>query len=78
MPIEFIFLDYLQKLRTPLLDQLMLFVTALAGDGEIVLGFGVVLLCFKRTRKAGLTLLIAMLIFACSASCTCVRFTCFL
>ena len=62
MPIEFAFLDYLQTLRTPLLDQLMLFVTALAGDGEIVLGFGVVLLCFKRTRKAGMTLLIAMLI----------------
>lgn len=62
MPIEFAFLDYLQTLRTPFLDQLMLFVTALAGKGEVVAGFGVVLLCFKRTRKAGLTLLIAMLI----------------
>lgn len=62
MPIEFAFLDYLQTLRTPFLDQLMLLVTAIAGDGEIVLGFGVVLLCFKRTRKAGMTLIIAMLI----------------
>ena len=62
MPIEFTFLDYLQTLRTPLLDQLMLYMTAFVGDGEVVVAFGVVLLCFKRTRKAGMTLLIAMLI----------------
>ena len=62
MPIEFAFLDYLQTLRTPFLDQLMLFITAFVGDGEVVAAFGLVLLCFKRTRKAGLTLLIAMLI----------------
>lgn len=62
MSIEFAFLDYLQTLRTPFLDQLMLFVTAFVGDGEVVAAFGIVLLCFKRTRKAGMTLLIAMLI----------------
>ena len=62
MPIEFAFLDYLQTLRTPFLDQLMLYITAFVGDGEVVVAFGIVLLCFKRTREAGLTLLIAMLI----------------
>ena len=60
MPIEFAFLDYLQTLRTPLLDQLMLYMTAFVGDGEVVVAFGVLLLCFKQTRKAGMTLLIAM------------------
>ena len=62
MPIEFAFLDYLQTLRTPFLDQLMLFVTALAGKGELALGLGLVLLLFRRTRRAGLALLIALLI----------------
>ena len=31
MPIEFAFLDYLQTLHTPLLDELMLFITTMAG-----------------------------------------------
>lgn len=62
MPIEFAFLDYLQTLHTPFWDQLMLFVTMLAGKGELTLGFGLVLLCCKRTRKAGVALVLAFII----------------
>lgn len=62
MPIEFAFLDYLQALRTPLLDQLMLLITTLAGKGELALAFGIVLLCFKRSRKIGIAVIVALVI----------------
>ena len=62
MPIEFAFLDYLQTLHTPLLDELMLFITTMAGRGELALIVGVALLCFKRSRKFGLAIIVAMLI----------------
>lgn len=62
MPIEFTILNYLQMLRTPFLDQLMLYITAIAGKGELALAFGVVLLCCKRTRKAGMVLVLALII----------------
>lgn len=62
MPIEFAFLDYLQTLHKPFWDQLMLFVTMLAGKGELVLVFGIALLLFKRTRKAGTAIFVALII----------------
>ena len=62
MPIEFAFLDYLQTLHTPLLDELMLFITTIAGRGELALVVGAALLCFKRSRKVGLAIIAAMVI----------------
>lgn len=62
MPIEFVFLDYLQTLHTPLLDELMLFITTMAGRGELALVLGAALLCFKRSRKVGLAIIAAMVI----------------
>ena len=44
MPIEFAFLDYLQTLHTPLLDELMLFITTMAGRGELALVLGAAVL----------------------------------
>ena len=58
MPFEFTILNTIQELRTPALDQFVLFITSLANYVWYVLILG--LLLHKPTRKLGIVLAIAM------------------
>ncbi|MGN0968795.1 MAG: phosphatase PAP2 family protein [Oscillospiraceae bacterium] len=54
-------------LRAPVLDAVLSFYTALGNAGALFLIAAAVLLCFKRTRKAGVTALLAMAVgFVCT------------
>lgn len=48
-------------LNTPLLDNVMVFVTRLADSGAVWIILGALLLCFKKTRKCGFVMLISLL-----------------
>ena len=57
---DFKILYFLQSLRTDFLDQFMVIVTKLAGSyGQIWLVVAALLLIFKKTRKAGFTVLLS-------------------
>ena len=53
MSFEFTLLDALQALRCPVLDALAVFFDQAGAHGEIWIAFTVVLLAFRRTRRAG-------------------------
>lgn len=60
--LDFAILDWIAAhLQTPLLDQIMPFVSKL-GDGPLWVALGFVLLCFPKTRKPGVLLLCALLL----------------
>ena len=59
---EFSFLYFLQELRFPLLDTLMVGITTLGNDGLIWIGIAVVMLCFKKTRACGIGILAALVL----------------
>ena len=59
---EFSFLYFLQSLRFPLLDTLMVALTKLGDDGLIWIGIGVLMLCFKKTRTCGVGILAALVL----------------
>ena len=52
MPFEFTLLDAIQALRCPVLDALAVFFDQAGAHGEIWIAFTVVLLAFRRTRRA--------------------------
>ena len=52
MSFEFTLLDALQALRCPVLDALAVFFDQAGAHGEIWIAFTVVLLAFRRTRRA--------------------------
>lgn len=59
---EFAILDFIQTLRNPILDQIIVFITSLGNDGIlnfIMLGL---LLINKKTRRLGIVLGVAMII----------------
>ncbi len=58
---EFPFLDALQSLHNPLLDSFMTAVTSLGNAGIFWILTGILLLFFKKTRKCGVTVLLALL-----------------
>ena len=60
MSFEFTLLDALQALRCPVLDALAVFFDAAGAHGEIWIAFTVVLLVFRRTRRAGLAMALAL------------------
>lgn len=62
MPIEFTFLDYLQTLHTPMLDSLMLFITAVTDKGAAGIVLCLLLLARKSSRKVGVAMLLALII----------------
>lgn len=51
---EFNFLDFLQTLRSPVLDELMIGITSLGDGARFWIGLCIILLIFPRTRKLGL------------------------
>ena len=53
MPFEFAFLDWLQQFHNPVLDALAVFLNYAGEHGEIWIAFTLLLLLFRRTRKAG-------------------------
>lgn len=50
----------IQNIRTDFLDVVMKTITALGNGGIFWIAIGLVMLCFKKTRKCGLNLLLAM------------------
>ena len=55
-------LDLIQKLRTPLLDRIMTFVTGLGNFSSVWILLALVLILMKKTRKAGFVVLFAVLL----------------
>ncbi len=55
-------LDLIQKLRTPLLDRIMTFVTGLGNFSSVWILLAVILIVMKKTRKAGFAVLFAVLL----------------
>ena len=60
MSFEFTLLDALQALRCPVLDALAVFFDQAGAHGEIWIAFTVALLAFRRTRRAGLAMALAL------------------
>lgn len=59
---ELSFLNTLQNLHTPLLDQIMVFLTTLGNGGMVWIALSIVLLAIPKYRIYGLTMLVALLI----------------
>lgn len=59
--LEFTLLYALQAIHTPWLDQLMRLITSLGDKGGIWVASGVIFLLFKRTRRMGMAVLLALL-----------------
>lgn len=62
MGIELQFLDGIQKIHTPILDQVMRFVTSLGNASVVWILLAIVLLLIPKTRKGGVVLLDALCI----------------
>ena len=60
MPFEFAFLDWLQQFHNPVLDALAVFLNYAGEHGEIWIAFTLLLLLFRRTRRAGCILALAL------------------
>lgn len=60
MGIEFKILDFIQTLRTPVLDKIMVFITYLGNGGIIWIAVCLTLLCIKRTRRTGLIVFLSL------------------
>lgn len=58
---EFSILYALQEIHNPILDKIMLFITALGEGGFFWIAIGVICLAFQKHRKMGLQLLLSML-----------------
>lgn len=59
---EFDFLDAIYEMHTPILDKIMIFLSTIGEAGAFWILVAVVLLFFKKTRKCGLQMAIAMLL----------------
>lgn len=60
MEIELQILDFIQRMRTPVGDVVMVLLTSLGNAGIIWIIFAVVLLAQKKTRKSGIMLALAL------------------
>ena len=69
MSFEFTLLDALQALRCPVLDALAVFFDAAGAHGEIWIAFTAVLLAFRRTRRAGLAMALALGLYMLAGHC---------
>lgn len=54
--------NYVQTLRNPVLDGIFTVITRLGDEGIIWIAIAVLLLCFRKTRKIGITMGIALLL----------------
>ena len=62
MPFEFTILNYIQTLRFGALDACMLLLSQLADKGLLWLALAAVLVAVRRTRRAGVALLVALML----------------
>ena len=62
MEIEFDILDLLQKLHTPIGDQVMCTITKLGNAGAIWIMLTLILLLIPKTRRCGAVLTVALII----------------
>ena len=69
MSFEFILLDALQALRCPVLDALAVFFDQAGAHGEIWIAFTLLLLLFRRTRRAGFAMAVALVLALALAGC---------
>ena len=58
---EFPLLDALQKIHNPFLDRLVVGITALGNGGLLWIAAGIAMLFFKKYRRCGFTVLLALL-----------------
>lgn len=56
-------LHALQELHNPVLDNIMVFITSLGNAGALWIVLSIILMCFKKYRKCGITMAVALLIF---------------
>lgn len=62
MGVEFQILDAIQTLRSPVLDEMMCFITRLGNGGGIWIMLAALLLINKKTRKAGVIMAVTMIL----------------
>ncbi|MDO4459839.1 MAG: phosphatase PAP2 family protein [Clostridia bacterium] len=62
MSFDFTILDNLQRLRSPVMDNIMCFITHLADKGILFIALAVVLYYMPKTRKTGKYMAVALLI----------------
>lgn len=60
LELEFSILYFIQGLHTPFLDRFMTAVTSLGDKGWFFIVLGIILFCFKRTRKMGAAVLLSL------------------
>ena len=64
MPFEFAFLDWLYQFRNPVMNTISIFFDYAGAHGEIWIAFTLLLLLFRRTRKAGFAMAVALVLAA--------------
>ena len=62
MPFEFAFLDWLYQFRNPVMNAISIFFDYAGAHGEIWIAFTLLLLLFRRTRKAGFAMAVALVL----------------
>lgn len=62
LDIDFAILDFIASLRHAVLDRIMVAVTSLGDNGFLWIVLAAILLCFPKTRKAGITVALALII----------------
>lgn len=60
--IDFKILDFIQTLRSPILDKVFAFITHLGDKGYIWIAIALIMLCFKKKRKCGIIMAIALIL----------------
>ena len=63
MPFEFVFLDWLYQFRNPVMNTISIFFDYAGAHGEIWIAFTLLLLLFRRTRKAGFAMAVALVLY---------------
>ena len=63
MPFEFVFLDWLYQFRNPVMNTISIFFDYAGAHGEIWIAFTLLFLLFRRTRRAGFAMAVALVLY---------------
>ena len=63
MPFEFAFLDWLYQFRNPVMNAISIFFDYAGAHGEIWIAFTLLILLFRRTRKSGFDIAVALVLY---------------
>ena len=69
MPFEFSFLNWLQQFHTPVMNALAIFFNYAGEHGEIWIALALVLLAFRRSRRAGIAVAVSLLLYLVVGDC---------